>query len=500
MFPFWGVGSDGLAAATALGTRHVSFLGSWSVRAPGKWAALTRLAGLHWRLLPSLSSRHVSFSGAWVGWVVHGKRLGSRSSPFMFAFWVPGWDGWAGAGLPFSSLHWDGWAAAKGLGTRWRIGSDQDGCRWAPFMFPFWAPGSDGWATATGRCFCWAPFMFPFSAPGSDGWAAPKKLGSHWAPFILPFWSGRPRSWAPINLPSCFQSGLLGRMGGPRPLHVSFFLGPGSDGWAVAKKLSFHWAPFIIISFLGSWVGWVGRGHEKLGSHWAPFILPFWAPGSDGWSAAKKLGLHLLSGSWVGWVGRSKKAGLPLRSLLFPFWAPGSDGWAAAKELGSRWAPFMFHSFWAPGSDGWAAAKKLGSLYLSSRWAPLHVSFFLGPGSDGWAAATGLGSHWAPWVGWVVCGQGWAFVGFPSCFLLSGLLGRMGGPRSRSWARIGPPSSFLGSWADGWAPAKSWAPFMFPFWGGMGWWAPGLLPVDGPRSQGWLGSIGLPRSQGCSHH
>ena len=60
------------------------------------------------------------------------------------------------------------------------------------------------------------------------------------------------------------------------------------------------------IAFLGSWVGRVGRAQEaglplhvslfgwaaarKLGSHWVPFIFPFWAPGSDGWAAAKKPG------------------------------------------------------------------------------------------------------------------------------------------------------------------------------------------------------------------
>ena len=45
-----------------------------------------------------------------------------------------------------------------------------------------------------------------------------------------------------------------------------------------------------------------------------------------------------------------------LGSLPLPFWAAGSDGWAAAKKLGSRRAPF----FLGPGSDGSAAAKKLG--------------------------------------------------------------------------------------------------------------------------------------------
>ena len=81
-----------------------------------------------------------------------------------------------------------------------------------------------------------------------------------------------PRGWAPVGLRSCFLSGRLGRMGGPRR-GAGFSLGsfmfpfwaPGSDGWAAAKKLGFHWVPFI---------------------------LPFWAAGSDGWAAANELGSH----------------------------------------------------------------------------------------------------------------------------------------------------------------------------------------------------------------
>ena len=146
-------------------------------------------------------------------------------------------------------------------------------------MFPFWAPGSDGWAAARGLGSHWAPFMFPFWAPGSDGWAAATGLGSHWAPFMFTLWAGRmggprQRGWASIELPSCFLSGLLGRMG---------------DGAGLPLG-SLH------VSFLGSWVGWVGRGNGArlpLGSlhvsfrmggprHWAPFMFPFWAPWSDG--------------------------------------------------------------------------------------------------------------------------------------------------------------------------------------------------------------------------
>ena len=139
------------------------------------------------------------------------------------------------------------------------------GSRWAPFMFPFWAPGSDGWAAATGLGFRWAPFMFPFCS-----------------------WAG--------------------------------WVGPGQEAGLPLSSLR--------VSFLGSCIGWVSRA-EKLGSRWAPFMFPFWAPGS-------------------GWVF----VGLP--------WAPGSDGWAPAKRLGSHCTPFIL-PFWAAGSDGWAAANELGS-------------------------------------------------------------------------------------------------------------------------------------------
>ena len=225
----------------------------------------------------------------------------------------------------------DGWAAATGLGSRW-----------APFMFPFWAPGSDGWAAATGLGFRWAPFMFPFSAPGSDGRAAAKKLGAHWAPFILPFWVAgsdgwaaagpRPRSWAPVGLPSCF-------------LLSGSWVGWGGLGWVGRGQKAGLALGSLHISFLGSWVGWVGRGQEA----GLPFssLHFFLGPGSDGprqksWA---RIGLpsYFLSGL-LGRVGRCQEAGLSLGSLDVSFFL-GSDGWAV---------PFIF-PFWAPGSDGWAA-------------------------------------------------------------------------------------------------------------------------------------------------
>ena len=183
-------------------------------------------------------------------------------------------------------------------------------------------------------------------------------------------WMGGPRQrgWAPIGLPSCLLSGLLGRMGGPQQR---------------------GWAPIVHVSFLGSWVGWVGRGNGArlpLGSLHVSFL-----------------------GSWVGWVGRGNGAGLLLGSLHVSFlgsWAAESDGRAAATRLG-----FLLDSLriFASGSDGWWVGRGNGAgLPLSS----LHVSFLGGPRqrgwapiglpscflSDGWAAATGPGFHWAPFM------------------------------------------------------------------------------------------------------
>ncbi|OLP82327.1 hypothetical protein AK812_SmicGene37021 [Symbiodinium microadriaticum] len=264
-------------------------------------------------------------------------------------------------------------------------------------MFPFWAPGSDGWAVATGLGFRWAPFMFPFWAPGSDA-----------------------RSWAPIGLPSYFLSGRLVPLGS---LHISFlgsWVGWVSRGQEAGLPLGFLHVSF----FLGSWVGWVDRGQQAglalgslhiaerwaaatgLGFRWAPFMFPFF---------------------WV--LGRM--GGPPQRSWarigLLSYFLSGLLGRMGGLRP-SRWAPCMFPSFWAPGSDGWTAANKLGS-----HWAPFILPFWA-PGSDGWAAATGLGFRWAPfmfllsgsWVGWVGRGKE---AGFPFWAHKIGwvVLGRMGG-------------------------------------------------------------------------
>ena len=304
------------------------------------WAAVAGWVGRGNGAGLPLGSVHVSCLGSWVGWVGRGDGAGFSLAPFMFPFSACG----QGAGIPLTSLHvsflgsWVGWVRG-------------------PFMFPsFWVLGR------TGGPLHWAPFIFPFWAPGSDGWAAAMRS---WARIGLPSYclsgllgrmgSPRPRSWAPVGLPSSSFC-VLGRMGGPR------------------QKI---WSLVGLASFFLS--GLLGRT-KKLGSSWAPFMFPsFWTPGSDGWAAAKKLGSH---------------------------WAPFI--WALVG------LPFMFPSFWVLGRmGGKEAGLPLGSL---------HTSFL------------------SSWVGWVVCGQGWAFVGrmggprarvgLPSCFL-SGVLGRMGWPRPR---------------------------------------------------------------------
>ena len=146
--------------------------------------------------------------------------------------------------------------------------------------------GPELWDRATSLKRYWAP---GFNSPNRIVWGSllRKKVGRSG-------WMGGPRQrgWAPIGLPSCLLSGLLGRMGGPQQR---------------------GWAPIVHVSFLGFWVGWVGRGNGArlpLGSLHVSFL-----------------------GSWVGWVGRGNGAGLPLGSLHVSFLG-GSDGWAAATGLG----------------------------------------------------------------------------------------------------------------------------------------------------------------------
>ena len=314
MFPFSAFGSDGWAAVTGLGSDWAPFMFLSHL--------LRRGAGL------VLGSLHVPFL-AWVGWVGRGHGAALSLGSLHVPFWV-GWVGRGhGAGLPLGSLHLhaslhvpfsapgsDGWAAATGLGSRW-----------APFMFlsrllgrwagrghgaglyvPFSA-GSDGWAAVTGLGLRWAPFMF-LSRLGSGGWAAATGLGSDWAPFM-------------------FLSGLLGWMGGPRPL-CSFLC---SDGQAAARRLGSQKAS-LHISFPGSWVGWAWMGGPlpRLPAAWLGRMMRH-----------QQFGLSL--GMWVGWLGRSQEAGF--------CWAPFIllSLWVAAKKLGLHWASYI--SFLgSSGSDG----------------------------------------------------------------------------------------------------------------------------------------------------
>ena len=460
MFPFWAPGLFG-------------------------WAALTKKAGLHWPPFAAKAAPITKLLSCFVfgrlgGWVVHGKRLGSPSVPFMFAFWVPGWDGWA----PFSSLHWDGWAAAKGLGTRWT----------------YWV----GWVVC-GRLplgSVHVSFLGSSGLLGRDGWAAAKKLGSHWAPFILfgllGGWVGRGQELGGRvgrgKEASCFLSGLLGRMGGPRPR--------SSDGWAAAKKLGSRWAPFIFF---------LGPGSDGRQKSWAPIELPsYFFLGSWVWVS---LAPFMFPSFWaLGRMGGPQEAGLPLGSLqcfllsgsgsdgrqrsfapfpfIFPFWAPESDRsqgwafvWAAVTKLPSCFsiglfaAPITLPGFRALGLDGWSTAKRLGSPSV-----PFMFAFWV-PGWDGWApsyflSGQGAGlpltslhvSFWAPGVGWVGRGP------FPSFWVL----GRTG---SFSSLHI----SFLGSWV-GWVGRGQEAGLalgsLHPFWapGSDGWSAR-------PRSWLPLGSV-----------
>ena len=121
--------------------------------------------------------------------------------------------------------------------------------------------------------------------------------------------------------------------------------------------------------FLGSWVGWVSRGQEAGLSLGSLHVF---------FSELALGSLHIaFLGSWVGWVVRGQEARLPLGSLHVSFFLGSWVGWVGrGKKLGSRWAPFILFS--APGRMGRARPR----------------------------------------------------AGLPSCFL-SGVLGRMGGPRLR---------------------------------------------------------------------
>ena len=309
------------------------------------------------------------------------------------------------------------------------------------------------------------------------GWAAVTGLGSMFLSQLLRRMGGpRPRGWACAGLPSCSFLGL-GGVGGPRP-----------QGWALTGLLS--------CSFLGSWVGWVGRGHSvpfsaRMGrpprqEGWAlkrpPFTFPFRAPESDGRAAAKKLRSCWAPLAWMGgplprsWAPCCLAGSDGCASNLGFHWACGSDGWAAARKLGfvglpsycflcgSRprsWAciGLLIFPFWAPLS--WMGRPRPRSwapfIFGWVGWGGLRPTSWVcwGPGS---AAARKLGSRWAPfilpsfWVLGRVGGprqKGWALRA-PFIFRLLNRMG-MGGLRPRCWARIGLPSSFLGSWAHGWA-------------------------------------------------
>ena len=232
-------------------------------------------------------------------------------------------------------------------------------------------PWQRGWAPML-LCRMGGPWQWgwvPIGLPSHVCGAAATGLGSLWAPCFLSVTVGRGNGRAPIGLPSCFLSGLLGWMGGAGFYWALSFLGSGG---------SLH------ASFLGSWVGWLGPDNPSC------FLFDF----------------------WVGWVA----AACFLSGLLGRMGGPRQRGSLHVSFLVSwvRWGP----------RQRWAAAT--AGLQFNS----LHVSFLTS--WVGWVgAATGLGSHLAPsscllsgLLGRMAMGLGFHF-GLPS-FFLSGLLGRIG--------------------------------------------------------------------------
>ena len=164
-------------------------------------------------------------------------------------------------------------------------------------------------------------------------------------------------------------------------LHVSFFQGPGSDGVGRGKEAGLRLGS-LQNSFLGSWVGWVGRFQEAglpLGSLYVSFFLGSWVgwvPGSDGWAAAKKLGLvglpscFLFSGSWLGRGGPRQRSWAPvgfpsyfLSGLLGRMGGPRPRSWAPVAVPSC----FLLSGSWV----GWVGRSKEAGLPLDS----LHISF-----------------------------------------------------------------------------------------------------------------------------
>ena len=187
-------------------------------------------------------------------------------------------------------------------------------------------------------------------------------LGSRWAPFMFLFWApgrmdGPRRRGGPG--PSYFFSGLLGRMDGPRSRDQATVL---FSFWVLGsiRLPNLRLLPSLsslLVSFSGSWVGWMIHGKEigfsfdslyicSLRDGWIGSGLLFNSLYFDGWAAAKELGLFHVSfflgswvgwevvlislhiaflGSWVGWMGRGQEAGLPLGFLHVSFFlGPGS--------------------------------------------------------------------------------------------------------------------------------------------------------------------------------